>query len=800
MYFIKSKPLFFSSAACLVLLISNVWAQSNPLDQLTSSFNNYSKKAIQEKVFMHVDRDLYLSGEIMWFKINVVNGANHKPIDLSKLAYIEIIDTLQHAVLQTKVSLQNGKGDGSFIIPSTIGSGNFKVRAYTNWMKNNSPDFYFEQNIKIINPLRQGNLTLQKTSSKVDFQFFPEGGNLVANLENKLAFKVVDFQSKGLDFRGCLIDQNSNDTIVKFQPVKYGMGEFSFTPLAGKTYKAVVFIGTKKYVRDIPRIFSEGLVMKVSDFDPAKLQVKVSKSGRDDIKSITLLTHTRQNLKTAEIGNFSNNEVTFYVDKTKLDEGISHLTIFTSEKEPVCERLYFKRPESPLLLAANLSKANFKQRNPVEIDLKSTIGNVGRSANLSMAVYRLDSLSVSNNQNVQTYLWLTSDLRGYIEDPDYYLNSSETAVKKATDNLMLTQGWRRFNWREVFNNTKVFEYLPEFEGQIITGKIADKATGGDADGVITYLSMPGKKADIYSSRSDKEGRFSFFTRNFYGSNELFLQNNINADSTYQIDVFSPFSTKFSDGNSDFKNFQINSQYKIQLTQRNINNQLNHFYISKKQKQFYPPSVDTTSFFGREDVKYNLDDYTRFTTMEEVFKEYVPEVTLSKKQKKLHLKINYTYKNGVYDNDALLLIDGVPFFDADKIMAFDPLKLKTIQIVNRKYLLGEKVEDGIINFQTYKNDLASFELDSKAFVIDYEGLQLQRHFYSPAYDTDKQLLNRIPDFRELLFWAPEIQTDNEGAAKVKFFTSDQIGKYQIVIQGLDNSGSGGSTIKTLNVVK
>ncbi|MGH7238370.1 MAG: hypothetical protein ACREGF_07585, partial [Candidatus Saccharimonadales bacterium] len=108
--------------------------------------------------------------------------------------------------------------------------------------------------------------------------------------------------------------------------------------------------------------------------------------------------------------------------------------------------------------------------------------------------------------------------------------------------------------------------------------------------------------------------------------------------------------------------------------------------------------------------------------------------------------------------------------------------------------GPAVEDGIFSFTTYKGDLGGVELDPRAIVVDYEGMQMRREFYSPVYDTQEQVASRIPDFRNLLYWTPLVNTQ-EG---VSFYTSDQPGKYVGVIQGITANGDAGSKYFTFEV--
>jgi hypothetical protein len=149
-------------------------------------------------------------------------------------------------------------------------------------------------------------------------------------------------------------------------------------------------------------------------------------------------------------------------------------------------------------------------------------------------------------------------------------------------------------------------------------------------------------------------------------------------------------------------------------------------------------------------------------------------------------------------DPMVLLDGVPVFAINKIMAFDPLKIRQLDVVARNYLLGPLFLPGCLSFSTYKGDLAGFRLDPRSVIMEYDGMQLQREFYAPRYDTPIQLASRLPDLRNLLYWEPNVRTDARGQAHLEVFTSDQEGVYLGVAHGLTPYGLAGSSTFTFEV--
>jgi hypothetical protein len=316
----------------------------------------------------------------------------------------------------------------------------------------------------------------------------------------------------------------------------------------------------------------------------------------------------------------------------------------------------------------------------------------------------------------------------------------------------------------------------------------------DVSGIDAWLSIPGIQLQFYNTKSNKEGKIYFDVRDYYGQNEIIVQTDA-PDSNYRIDVVNPFSEKYY--NRPLPAFGLPKNAQHTLNEQSIGMQVLNTYDAAKLGRFAIPLIDTLPFYGKPYKKYLLDDYTRFTTMEEVLREYVPEVAIRRFGGQLHLKVFDFEMRDFYATDPLILLDGVKV-DNRTLLAYDPLKVNKLEVVVNRYINGEFVYPGIVNFTTYHGDMQDLKLDSKAVILDYEGLQLKREFYSPAYKTEQQAASRLPDFRNLLFWSPDVQTDTSGQATVEFYTSDIKGKYVAVLQGIDDGGYAGSYYFTFDV--
>ncbi len=755
----------------------------------------YAGLPVQEKIFAHTDKDFYLAGEILWLKLYVVDAAFHRPMDLSKLAYVEILSREQRPVLQAKIALANGAGSGSFQLPFSIPSGNYIFRAYTNWMKNMGPDTYYEKVVTIFNTLRNNEARdslppVPAAGPENDIQFFPEGGNLVKGLPNRVAFRIADRSGKGLPSKGALVN-TAGDTLARFQTLLFGMGQFSFTPAESTGYKAVFDIKDHSGItQDLPPAEDKGFTMELDDAGQGRLSVTVRTPTpvRAEEAMIGLVVHTRHSITRIDEKNISSGEARFTVETNGLEDGVSQFTILNSRKIPVSERLWFHYP-ARLTLTPHTDKETYSPREKVTLDI-SARDSSGRPIQLngSMAVVLQDSLQSTGSEDIQNYLLLSSDLRGTIESPGYYFSDNSREVTAGMDLLMRVQGWRRFR-----QPAATFKYPPEYAGLLVTGRITHRLTGAPAAGIPTWLSAPGQRFQLGYGISNKDGDLQWNLGMLYGAHELVVQTgNPLIDSLYRIDLLSPFADPLVSG--ELPPFQLPTATRDLLLRHSIGAQAQNAYQPDKRQHFLQPLLtDTANFYGQPDKRYLLDDYTRFTTMEEVMREYVREAKVHDSKGKFTLNLQSDQANQLFfDDPPLLMVDGVPISDFTGIIHFDPLKFRKIEIVTKRHLLNDSLFNGIINYRTYQGDLSGFPVDRNATIEEYEGLQLQREFYSPVYETKNEQDSRIPDLRNTLYWSPGIFTNQDGRQQCSFYTSDLPGRYTALIQGITAEGKSVST--------
>ena len=219
---------------------------------------------------------------------------------------------------------------------------------------------------------------------------------------------------------------------------------------------------------------------------------------------------------------------------------------------------------------------------------------------------------------------------------------------------------------------------------IIRARLVDKSTGQPARNVTAYVSVPGRVFEFRTAVSDSMGNVVFLVKNYPSARQLVFQTNILTDSNVVFELNDPIAEKF-----------VAEPYPTRIKEVG----------------------DTLPFFGKSDKDYLLDDYVRFPTMEEVLREFVAEVRVRRQRDRYRLEVlNVPYKL-FFENEPLILLDGVPVFDTDILLAIDPLKIRNIQVVAKKYYFGSKVLSGIVSFTSYDGDLAGYQIPRQAQVRD-----------------------------------------------------------------------------------
>jgi hypothetical protein len=594
-----------------------------------------------------------------------------------------------------------------------------------------------------------------------------------------------------------VVVNQEKDTLATFSSNKLGIGSFELIPELKADYQAMIMDSegsTSTFA--FPEVLESGISMRF-EAGKSSYTAKVESNGEFEAPERLFISGLSRNKFIYFDSRFSNGSSTnFTIPFDSLNEGINQFTLFDNQGIPICERKVFHYPETKLNIGLNINNVNPTLRESVEISLKTTEqGGSQIPADLSVSIYNTDSMLNGGMMEFEYYLWLLSELKGHVENPGYYFETKNSQLIKEMDDLMLSQGWSKYNIHDIIESeAKEIKFLPEFIDQVLTARVSKGDTREPVSNQEVTLSFVNSYTQLFSDWSDYTGRLSFETWNVFGIKDMIINYQPEEGQHLQISIDPQFSGLVNV--SDQQPFSLPPTLENFLIDQSINMQVENIFDQQVETIIIP---DTTSFYGIPDASYLLDDYTRFPVMEEVMREYVYGVNVRRENGKFVFKVLDIPQNEIMNKSPLVLLDGVPVHDIDKIMNIDPLNIRKIDVVHSRYYYGSLECSGIVAFYSYQSDLPEFTLNKNSIRQRFIGFQLEKSFYSPKYDAPESIQNRIPDFRNQLLWDPQIHTDEKGLAKINFYTSDKSGTYRIVVHGLSSNGLAGSYFGTLNVM-
>jgi TonB-dependent SusC/RagA subfamily outer membrane receptor len=774
---------------------------SKYLDNIRSSMERYSSAAHQQKVFLHLNNSSYRAGEIIWFKAYLVDGETHQPDRTSTNLYVELINSKKIVVGMKRIRIVNGSGYGDFMLRDTVSEGLYQIRSYTNWMRNFDPDFYFTQNFTVSNPGykkyisgRQARINRHiikrdlKKSEYFDIQFLPEGGNLVSGIESVVGFKAINKSGRGIDVSGEIYDSHRNK-VVSFSSIHNGMGSFRLKPDVHSKYYALVRSGEGREIKaELPEALERGIVMAVDNSGEDRIYVDLF-SNRPETKDQTaneffLIGQARGKIYFSEVTDLSGEHARVMIEKSVFPTGVIQLTLMSYRYEPVAERLVFVNHNDNMIINAFPQFISPSTSDSVRllIDLYDAVGNP-LQANVSLSVLNAESPRQDvNENNILTNLLLTSDLKGYIENPSYYFISGTEKEKEALDKLMLTQGWRRFTWQDVMSDE-----IPEFKHPVEN----DISIGGQITGDL--LKFPLKNCDVrltildryndeYYDRTDEKGYFQFDNLVYYDtinakiearrpSNRKNLIIVLPDAEASDVDKFygENLLTTISERDNKAYRRQKNIEYKEAL---------------REQEKEEWEKNRMTSIHGEPDYVIKSEDIpSGYSDALQVMKGRVPGVNVTGNRVIIR-GISTLYGS----TEPLYLIDGVPASDVSSVLCIPVEDIDRIEILKgpSTAIYGNRGANGVIAIYTKRG------MFMKKGIIEFTmlGYCTPREFYQPKYEVPDEGGEETNEY-SAIYWKPVINTDKAGRAEVYFRVPAGITKYSITIEGISDEGLPGN---------
>jgi hypothetical protein len=789
-------------------------------------------KLFFEKVYLHTDRDYYSTGEDIWFKAYVVDAQTNMPLGNTNNLHVDLISPDAKVMATQTVFLNGGLGKGDFTLADSIPAGTYRLRAYTNWMRNFGDNFVFEKTITVSNAIldKRGaagvaadiankvSSSPAKVKRKPVLRFFPEGGSMITDVTSIVAFKAEDPNGKGINVQAGIIS-STGDTVAHLSSISQGMGIFVFVPEANKTYTVKGFFNNNQaFTTTLPAALAKGYAMHVSDVDPGHLRVIISTNqatlADNADKQVTITArHAGQRVLNAAV-KFEDLQINATLPKKDFPAGVSSITIYdklqSGTQRPQCERLVFIPDSvSAKALSVKTDKAVYPSKGKVTLSIKTAdLKHTPLKANLSVAV--VDAKVVPAGEgNIVSYLMLQSEIRGKIEHPERYFDTINTSRFKQLDMLLMTQGWRDFVWQRLADTSIRISY-PAEDGFAFSGWLREKFAKKPIANTNVTLTVKGPVVgQAYLAKTDSAGKYHFTGIPLMGTKDITLaafdnkQKKVgwlqldslnttgpaaNAIREYTVDTVS--QTRFYNADAIRSRGRQRLSDTMKLKEVNI-----------RGRNFQQLFDQTTTKFGYPDLKYDITPKVYFyNSLRDFLIHEVPGARTNEGDSVTFTGSKFDMEKNRESSQQLVprfIVNSREDIDDLNNGVFLNLTMDKINRVTVRHVLGQTTEgvnssgthitasggDVYIIFLELKpNAFDKVQLNTASAHVD--GYYEARTFYKPLYDNTNQAK---PDSRTTIHWEPSVVTDANGEATISYFNADPKNNIRVVVQGLTDKG-------------
>lgn len=778
-------------------------------DNILQKLKDFSATHVSEHTYLHFDKPYYATGDTIYFKAYITLGDRHELSGLSKVLHVDLINPNNKIEKSIKLQLVAGLAWGDFTLPDSLPTGNYRVRAYTNWMRNEGSAAFFDREIAVTGiekpRIPEGAQPGNYISDKPDIQFFPEGGSLVAGIRSKIAFKAAGMRGYGIDVSGVIVD-DANSEVCRFSSVHLGMGYFYLQPQPGKNYTAKLTYpdGSQADVK-LPAAEASGIVLSVNNDSIPKAAVRIEANktlfAQDRNKDYMLLIYSG-GVATSVKCRLDTNIISLDIVKRRLHTGVATVTLFSPGGEPLCERLFFVQNYDQLKIGINSDKPVYDARGKVSLNIK--VKNRADSAamgHFSVSIVDESKVAVNPNdeQTILTDLLLTSDLKGWVEQPNYYFINLSDEARSNLDLVMLTHGYRRFEWKQVLNDNNVPPvYQPE-KGLEIAGTASTVGGSPLAKGVVSLIAASGS-GQVLTETTDAKGNFKFAGLLYQDTAKFILQavnagGNNNTKLTYTpgklplVEQLAYPLAMVADTGTAVKAYIKNSvkQREQLYAEGKITGKMLK-EVKVKGRKLEKPVIN--SRYGVADHVINGKDIRFGGSLTDQLEYKIPGVVFNKSGIGNDAIAMKSISKALRPVPMRVIVDGFemqPNFSINSISTglIDKIEIMTNATVN------DLETDGAIII-TLKHGYSADEIQSKGILpITAIGFYKAREFYSPKYESPDK--GKTADLRTTIYWNPEVVTNKDGNASFSYYNADETGNYRVVIEGIDNKGNLGRQV-------
>ncbi len=797
----------------------------------------------REKAYLHFDNTSYYVGDTIWFKAYVTLAEKQMFSQISRPLYVELVDQTGHIADKQIIKLTQGEGNGQLVLPQSMLSGYYEVRAYTRWMLAFNEPQYFSRTFPIyqlsnsdklersittyeLNPSME-NRPLE-TKEKLSVRFFPEGGQLVEGVTSQVAFKAESKNEGNIELSGTIYTKGGT-AITSFETLHDGMGCFEYTPSAQPAVAKVDFQG-KKYEFTLPQALPNGYVLSTVN-NAGALLVKVSCNTATPQDTLAVfISHQGRPYVHQLISCRADAPQEFILPTRKLPAGVLQVSLINRAGNTLCERFVFANPRAPLQLSAEGLKEVYAPYAPIrcELQVRNAKGEP-ISGDVSVSIrdgIRSDYLEYDNN--IFTDLLLTSDLKGYIHQPGYYFASPSPQKQMELDILLMVHGWRKYDISQAISTAPFIPLqLPEAQ-LVLNGQVKSTILKNKLKDIA--LSVIVKKDDQFitgGTVTDENGRFTIPVEDFEGTTEAVIQTRKvgkerNKDASILIDRnFSPAPRAYGYKElhpewKDLTHWQQKAENFDSLYMDSIRKVeglyvLDEVEIKSKRRQGsnMATKINEKSIDAYYDVRRSVDllrDNGKIvTTIPELMEKLSPQFDWNRSNNELTYRqkpICYIMDNHILSETEtqmmLTEVDGL----ASIIISKGTGGIDDDIIQNTKISeVSDSTGVDISQLDKYSvfylvplprrdvlNKSQSAALGTRQTVI--QGYTRALEYYSPAYPTKELYMDKV-DKRRTLYWNPSVRTDANGKARIECYNNQYSTPLIIQAETMSKDGQIGS---------
>ena len=710
------------------LLLVSVHSMSQQFPGSSSEWRraleNYEASNHDDRLYISTNGNYFVSGELLQFSVFCISRNSQQIATLSRVAYIALVDAEQKPVMETKVLLTQGRGYGDVFLSSSLPSGIYTLVGYTGLQKSQNRKDIFQMAITLINPFGKGVAEAPESKAEV------KAANTAPVLGVLNSFVLKDPAGLHLGTTARILN-NAGDILASFQ-IEQPRQTFSYIPTGNNRLVLTTSQGTNTFLA-LPKAMNQGIVIDVSDNEEGYTAIFRSPQA---LKADIVIRCNAQFIAHQTVT--LSKDFTMPLAARDLPEGPVSVEVWQSGK--LLEKTTFAHSQPNSTLHVATDAAQYGPRQKVQFTLSSQV-----KSTVSVVV-RSTFHMCKGEESIHERL---------VADASSYSLVTPRALDQMDRSYPLT----------------------DVHGDILSGVVVDE-NGDPLLNAPVFVSEASSNFHLLTGLTDQEGRFHIVAPPSIQSNTLFAQSSV-PRSTIRFD--DEWFLSYPQVNR--RQFQISKDDLPLIEEKSLYSQIeNAYYLSKAQTKL--PLVNRT-FFGAASKSYDLADYTRFSTLEETFREIIPGITVSRIGPDFDLAI-LDPQSKLSNGNTLILLDGLPIQNINDLMAMDALDIRRVEFVREEYFYGPLMLSGIISLQTTEGNLRGFKVVDEVVEHSYTPVQPSKEYHQPSYPSPEN--DRIPDYRTVLYWEPIAEVNESRSIESSFFTSDVPGTYEVVVEGFDEQGN------------